>query len=408
MPQTVPSLERRTFPAGAPIFREGEPGRSAYIVEHGRVEIVSLRDGKSVRLAVLGEREIFGEMALVDDQLRSASAVALEETRVVVVSRDRVRQEMSRADPLLQLLLRAALDRVRTTSQRVIDLQQDVDSTQQIPIQGEPTAEYRAVRDRAFERLALEDDLRRACQTDELELWYQPIVGLVDRGTVGFEALIRWRHPERGVLRPDTFIPIAEATGLIRPLGQRVIELACSALARLDEHLPGVSAYVTMNLAAQQLADPNLARTISDCLEATGAPPDRLVVEITESELMESPEVAKGHLTRLRDLGLRVFLDDFGTGYSSLSYLHRFPVTGLKLDRSFTQSILGDDPVSEKIVRTVAFLARQLDLGAVAEGIEEERQAEALTEMGFRYGQGYLFSEPRPGMGAEGEAVVGG
>lgn len=402
-------LERRTFAPGASVFREGEPGDCAYVIERGRVEITALRGGRPMRLAVLGERELFGEMALVDDRVRSATATAVEETEVVVVPRERIREETRRADPLLHLLLRVTLDRLRATSSRVHPepspaepAEAGREATETGPREAsaaEPDrpddAEYEAMRERALGRLRLEQELRRAPEAEELELWYQPIVALADRSVAGFEALLRWRHPARGLLAPGDFVPAAEETGAIVPIGGWVLERACAELSGMARDGSGEPAYLTVNLSARQLAEPRLVERLAETLEATGAPAERLVLEITESALMDDPEAARGILTRIRDLGVRLFLDDFGTGYSSLSYLHRFPLAGVKLDRSFVASMLSD-PVSSKIVRAVAGLARQLELGAVAEGIEEEAQAAALAELGFEHGQGYLFARPRP------------
>lgn len=405
----TPTLERAVFPPATSVFREGEPGDCAYVIERGRVEITALRSGRPVRLAVLGERDLFGEMALVDDRVRSATATAVEETEVVVIPRDRIREEMRRADPLLHLLLRISLDRLRETSSRLgpgpsfaglggAAREPAGSGPGEVPA-GEPArsgdAEYEAMRERALGRLKLEQELRRAPEAEELELWYQPIVALADRSVAGFEALLRWRHPARGLLAPGDFVPAAEETGAIVPIGGWVLERACAALSALARDGSGASGYLTVNLSARQLAEPRLVERLAETLEATGAPAERLVLEITESALMEDPEAARGTLTRIRDLGVRLFLDDFGTGYSSLSYLHRFPLAGVKLDRSFVASMLSD-PVSSKIVRAVAGLARQLELGAVAEGIEEEAQAAALAELGFEHGQGYLFARPGP------------
>ncbi len=403
---SMPSpFEHHVFPPGTPIFREGEPGDRAYVIERGRVEISSLRAGRPVRLAVLGESDLFGEMALVDGEVRSATATAVEETEVVVLTPERVQSELHRADPLLHMLLRVTLDRLRSTNRRV-----------QTPRAGAAPAagrgggkeaageaadgagrEFRAlqeVRDQAIRRIKLEQELGKALGDGSLALHYQPIVSLDDRSIAGFEALLRWRHPDRGLLPPSTFIPLAEETGLIVPIGLWVLEEACAAIAAIE----GPGTYVTVNLSPRQLADPRLAERLPEILAAAGAPPERLVLEITESALMEDPEAARDTLERVSELGVRLFLDDFGTGYSSLSYLHRFPIDGVKLDRSFVAAML-TDPSSLKIVRTVSVLAGELDLATVAEGIEQEEQAAALAEIGFQNGQGFLFAHPGERMG---------
>jgi EAL domain-containing protein (putative c-di-GMP-specific phosphodiesterase class I) len=400
-------FEHHVFPPGTPIFREGEPGDCAYVIERGRVEISSLRNGRPVRLAVLDESDLFGEMALVDGEVRSATATAVEETEVVVLTPERVQKELQRADPLLHLLLRVTLNRLRSTNRRVGPLRPGPRSSE---ASGDPSGngsgprsepgceerrEYRAhqeLRDQAIRRIKLEQELGKALGDGSLALRYQPIVSLEDRAIVGFEALLRWQHPERGLLPPSVFVPLAEETGLIAPIGLWVLEEACSAIAAVDG-----SPYVTVNLSPRQLGDTQLVERLPEILRTTGASPGQLVLEITEGALMENPDAARETLDSLSDLGLRLFLDDFGTGYSSLSYLNRFPIAGVKLDRSFVAAML-TDPSSLKIVRSVSVLAGELDLRTVAEGIEEEAQAEALSDLGFENGQGFLFAEPLEAM----------
>lgn len=389
-------MEHIVFPAGTPVFREGEPGDCAYVIERGRVEITSLRSGRPVRLAVLGERELFGEMALVDDQMRSATATAVEETEVVLISRERVKAELQRSGPLLHLLLRVSLERLRSTNRRILPQRLGPESAE-LPEPDILDAEYEATWDRAIRRLKLEQELRRALGKGELELRYQPIVGLGDRSVAGFEALLRWRHPELGVLPPAGFVPVAEETGLIAPMGLWVLEEACSALGGLSWNGESPAPYVTVNLSPRQLVDGRWLDRLPEVLSSHGVEPKRLVLEITESALMEDPESARETLVRVCDQGVRLFLDDFGTGYSSLSYLNRFPIAGVKLDRSFVSS-LSSDPASLKIARAVAGLARQLELATVAEGIEEETQAAVLAGLGFENGQGYLFGRPQERM----------
>ncbi len=401
----VPPVERLTFQPGMPLFREGEPGDRAYVIERGQVEITALWQGEPVRLAVLGERDLVGEMALVDDQVRSATATALEETEVVVVTRDRVRRELEGANPLLEVLLRGTLERLRTTSGMV--LAQPGEAHEAAAGARRPGQDrdqrYDALRHSALRRLKTEQQLREAPDRGELSLRYQPIVSLTDGSTVGFEALVRWRHPEHGLLSPDEFIPIAEESELIHSLGLWVMETACRTLAESatggdgtgSNGSPGSAGapYVAVNVSAHQLTDGMLLDRLPAILEDTGLDPRRLVVEITESVLMENPETARAELERIRDLGARVFLDDFGTGYSSLSYLHRFPISALKLDRSFVTTML-DDRGSRQIVHAVGSLAAQLGLATVAEGIEEEAQVAALRDAGFEWGQGFGLAEP--------------
>jgi diguanylate cyclase (GGDEF)-like protein/PAS domain S-box-containing protein len=241
-------------------------------------------------------------------------------------------------------------------------------------------------------RLQTEAQLRRALDGDELEVHYQPIVDLCDGSVAAVEALVRWRHPERGLLAPDAFIPVAEESGLIVPLGRRVLELACRQAAAWDAlrgERPPLAVHV--NLSPRQLHDRALVETVEATLRATGARPSGLVLEITESTLIDRGPTPLALLERLRDLGVQLVLDDFGTGYSSLSYLAQLPIGGLKVDRSFVAGLdAGQAPIVDAIVR----LARAFDLSVVAEGVEDERQLAALRRLGCELAQGYLFARP--------------
>jgi len=257
-----------------------------------------------------------------------------------------------------------------------------------------------AMRDRAVALLHLENDLRRAVY--ELEngisqpffLLYQPIISLATGTLGGFEALVRWQHPERGLISPTEFIPVAEESGLIVPLGKWILQEACRQLHHWQCQNPNFSSLTcSVNLSGKQFLQPDLLETIDSILAATGLNPDNLKLEITESILMENTEAAIATLSQLRQRHIRLGLDDFGTGYSSLSYLHQFPCDTLKIDRSFVKS-LGSDPTHQKIVRAIVTLAHALDMDVTAEGIETTSQLEQLSALGCELAQGYFFSPP--------------
>jgi len=248
----------------------------------------------------------------------------------------------------------------------------------------------------AVNRLELQADLRQALEQDQFHLVYQPIVSLADGHVTGVEALLRWHHPSRGVVSPTEFIPLAEETGLIVPIGQWVLEEACrQARAWQVDYGPGPTPMMSVNLSARQFQRPELLDNIDLVLRDTGLDPRCLTVEITESVLMRDAETTVTTLQVLRDLGVRVAIDDFGTGYSSLSYLKRFPIDTLKIDRSFVDG-LGQDPQDTAIVRSIVALAKTLSLRVTAEGIETASQYAYLQEMGCDLGQGYLFAHPLP------------
>jgi diguanylate cyclase (GGDEF)-like protein/PAS domain S-box-containing protein len=241
-----------------------------------------------------------------------------------------------------------------------------------------------------LQRRALEDDLRGAVARRELEVYLQPIVEIANGAICGFEALLRWRHPERGLMSPADFISIAEDTGLIVPIGEWTLFEACArTAARLGEFT------VSVNLSSVQFRNRRIVKTVQSALNASGLPASRLVLEITESVLLMDDELTMSALNELRALGVRVALDDFGTGHSSLSYLQKFCFDTIKIDRSFVGSS-GGDHVNAALVRTIISLGRELGISVIAEGIETEEQRARLEAQGCRLAQGYLFGRPRP------------
>jgi diguanylate cyclase (GGDEF)-like protein/PAS domain S-box-containing protein len=246
----------------------------------------------------------------------------------------------------------------------------------------------------AMNLLQMETDLRRAIERKEFVLNYQPIVAL-ETGTIsGFEALIRWRHPERGFVAPNEFIKIAEETGLIVPIGQWVLEEACRQIREWqDQFLQFPPLQISVNLSTKQFINSNLIDQIRKVLRDSGVDPCSLKLELTESMVMENFDSAIEMLKQLRMLGIELSIDDFGTGYSSLSYLHRFPISTLKIDRSFV-SCMNDLNENAEIVRTIIMLARSLKMNVVAEGVENMDQLSQLAMLECEYGQGYFFSKP--------------
>ncbi|HEU4767239.1 MAG TPA: EAL domain-containing protein, partial [Pyrinomonadaceae bacterium] len=246
---------------------------------------------------------------------------------------------------------------------------------------------------RAVSRLQLESDLRQAVEKNEFCVYYQPIVSLQTGRLAGFEALVRWNHPRRGLVSPADFIPVAEETGLIVPIGQWVLNEACAQIRQWQIESPSHrSLSLSVNLSARQVAQPDLLERIKEALATSKLNPHCLKLEITESVVMENAEAAALMFKQLRSLGVQLSIDDFGTGYSSLSYLHRFPLNYLKIDRSFVMRLTTDN--DNAIVRTISTLARNLGMEVIAEGIETEEQYQQLKMLGCEFGQGYLFSRP--------------
>ncbi len=238
--------------------------------------------------------------------------------------------------------------------------------------------------------LEVETDLHRALERHQLFLRYQPVVELTTGRLIGAEALVRWQHPQRGLLTPDQFLPAAEASGLVVAIGREMLDLAAGALAAVPvEALPSIN----VNVSPRELAQQDLVDRIREVLSANDVDPRRMCIEITENAVLDELDTAIETLDAIRDLGVRLAIDDFGIGYSSLSYLRRLPVDTVKIDRSFTTE-LNTDSNDVTIVAGIIGLARGLGLQVVAEGVETERQAEILVELGCAQGQGFLYSPP--------------
>jgi diguanylate cyclase (GGDEF)-like protein len=254
-----------------------------------------------------------------------------------------------------------------------------------------------AMQTRAQERLELETELRQALERGEFVLYYQPEVSLHNGSMVGFEALLRWQHPERGLLKPSAFVPLAEETDLITPIGRWVLEEACQQAKRWEEEHPLASPMtMEVNLSSKQLRRQGLGRTVEEALTRAGVEAHTLALDITETVLIKASEDDPHVLEALKKMGIRLYLDDFGTGYSSLSYLRRFPVDRVKVDKTFVKG-LGEKATDTALVRMIIDLCHTLGVKVVAEGVETSEQAALLRDMGCDFGQGYYFAGPLPG-----------
>jgi EAL domain-containing protein (putative c-di-GMP-specific phosphodiesterase class I) len=388
-------LFRKSYVSGEVICREGEVGDCAYVIDSGEVEISALREGKEVVIARLSENDLFGEIALIDGKVRSATATAVAPTTLIVIQRAQVEQKISASDPMIGLFLKVLLRRLRKTTKLV---ESQIDKTVDESYRTGPSDSLLAVRDRAIMLLREEQELAQALTRGELEVHYQPIVDTFSGVTAGFEALIRWNHPTRGMVSPAEFIALAEQTGRIVPIGLWVLREACATLARMQRHSQGRPPeqrplFMGVNLSARQVGEEGLVEQIREAVKSTGIEPQSLKIEVTETALMDDPNQAIAFLNQLKEIGIELAIDDFGTGYSSLSYLNRFPVDVLKIDRSFVSTMLTDQ-TSGKIVRTVAALAKELGMRVVAEGVEKPAELVAISELGCEMIQGYLLSRP--------------
>ena len=386
MSSSETKIYKTQFVAGVPLFKEGSPGEEAYLIDKGRVAVSVLRDGKTIRLATLGAGEVVGEMALLDEGLRTATATAVTDTEVTVLTKPLVEKLLAESDPALRLLLQMILERFRHAQGKATENA------------AAPNARLQSAREQALGELALVRELSEAIDQNEFNLVYQPIFRLEDGTAAGFETLIRWNHPTDGVVSPLRFIAAAEHTGLIVPIGSWILRHAFESHRKFQEVGRANGGedkplFISINLSTRQLEDKNLVNAIAELVEATGVDPTSIKLEITESFLMADPDSARSILHELKGLGFSIAIDDFGTGYSSLSSLHSFPIHTLKIDQSFVAT-MNDNPLVKKIVTAIVWLARELEMDIVAEGIEEQRDVAALLELGCNYGQGFLVSKP--------------
>ncbi|MGO8799052.1 MAG: EAL domain-containing protein [Roseiarcus sp.] len=387
------SLDRIALPAGTLLFGEGDAGSCAYLINRGRLEIFLAGKSQDVVLAIRGRGEIVGEMAIIDNRPRSASARVIEDCELLVITAEQIAHRIAGTDPILRMCLGVVLARYRETLAVL-----DHTAAPQRPVEATAAScdEFKA----AIRTLSLESELRRALQRDEFELFFQPIVRLPTRRLAGFEALLRWRHPTRGLVPPGEFIPIAEASGLI-------VEITAWSLAQVGRVFPSILAaasqnveavdppFMSVNISSHDLARPRFVDMVAATLENAGLAPGSIMLEITEGVVMREPLKAIAALRACRKLGLNIAIDDFGTRYSSLSYLSALPITTIKIDRSFVRSMT-QEPTSRKIIQMILRLAEELERPVVAEGIEYAHEERLLADFGCAFAQGYLFGRAAP------------
>lgn len=387
---------KKTFDTNEIIFRQGEPGYYACIIESGCVEVCVEREKLPPLISCLDEGALFGEMALIDDHQRSATVRTTMPTEVIVITREQFHNRLVDTHPMVRLFLRVLLNRFREFDQRFLDNPDNlIIGTAKLP----ESSDYRSDHSIAVDQLRKETDLLNAIRNEEFRVYYQPIYHLPSSSIAGYEALVRWQHPQRGLVSPFEFIELAEKTGLIVPMGLWVLEQACEDLKVFDLYFhheyTRPPLYMSVNLSARQLRDDKIVEHLQTVLLKTGINPKRIKLEITESLLMQDPELAMTVLAQLKSLGFSLAIDDFGTGYSSLSYLHKFPFDTLKIDRSFISQLLVDEQ-SNIITQGIATLAHNLGLSITAEGVEEQGQLDCLREYMCDFVQGFLMSRPIP------------
>lgn len=366
--------------AGERLFQEGDEPGTAFLIESGAIEVKTRHRDREVILSLLGPGDLVGEMAVIDDAPRTATATAISACVLFPIDRQQIADRLAGTDPIVRSLLEGQLKRYRGALAALQGKQQAPDTASPSETLG-------------ISKMRLEAQLREALAGRQLELSYQPLLDVVRAEVAGFEALVRWNHPERGWISPAEFVALAEETSLIVPVGEYVIDTACSAIARLLASGAYLAPFVAVNVSSRQLAHPGLVERIVARVDAANLPRGSLKLEITESQVLDHDLVA--NLIELcHQRGIKVALDDFGTGYSHLGTLYRLPFDTIKVDQAFSRSML-HEPRAMAVVETIVQLGRALSADIVVEGIETEQQLQALRRLGCQYAQGYLIGWPQ-------------
>lgn len=389
------AFDRVVFDGQELVFQWGELGDSAYVIEEGCVEVLTGSGSEQRRVAILTDGAMFGEVALLDRQPRTATVRTLVPTRLIRIDRSHVEELLLRADPVIQYLMQLLLARFRSTHDAA-GLQKRQTISGNLP--NASTVETVDLHKAAVRTLSLAQDLSDAIDRHQLELFYQPLLAFDQLQLVGYEALIRWRHPTLGLVSPVEFIPLAEKTGLIHRIGHWVLQRAVSDWAALRpfcvddaNHTP----FMSINLSAPELAGGDVVAAIQACLLAHNMDARELRIELTETIIIQNMEAVAASLQKLRALGIGIALDDFGTGYAGLDYLQSLPFTCLKIDKTFVQQI-NQSERSLHIIKAALELARSIGMSSIAEGIESAEIGAQLKSLGCSHAQGFFFGKPMP------------
>lgn len=366
---------------GEVLFREGDPPSTAFLIESGALAISTFQNGEHLLLSTLDAGALVGEMAVIDEAPRTATATAMADCVLLPIDRAQIAERLAGTDPIIRSLLEGQLKRYRgalAAMQGKAVQEEEPDSQAEIIGIG---------------KIRLESQLREALTNRSLDVRYQPLFHVPSNKIAGYEALVRWNHPERGQISPLEFIALAEETSLIIPVGEYVFDEACSAVSRFIEAGANPSPFIAVNVSARQLAHPGLIERIVARVDQAGVPRGSLKVEITESQALNY-ELVNKVIALCHDHGIKVALDDFGTGYSHLTHLHKLPFDTMKVDQAFTRAMLVDTR-SMAIVEAIVRMGKAIDADIVVEGIETEEMLEALRRLECDYAQGYLIGKPQ-------------
>ena len=384
--------QQRIFKSGEVVMAQGEPGHSAFIIESGTVEIfLENGAGEKQHIGTRGPGAMIGEMAIIDNAPRTATVRAIDECSLLEISKDDFALRLESADPVLHMAMQVILARYR-------------DMLQRSQIVGDPPAldtaealeqESAKITD-AVETVKITNDFEKGLKEGEVYLHYQPIIDLQKKRVAGFEALMRWEHPEKGFISPGVFIPVIEDSGLIVKASAWALRESLMALARIQSRTPvSYPLFMGVNFSSRDFASEDFVDSVYETISQSDVEASQVHLEITERLLMGQPDNAKETLNMCRKAGMSIAIDDFGTGYSSLSYLHHFPIDTLKIDRSFIMDMTKNKS-SLELVRSIIGLGQNLEMKIIAEGIERPEEAKILTDLGCDMAQGFYFAKPMP------------
>ena len=368
--------------AGGILFREGDTPTTAFLIESGEIQISTVQHGERIVLSHLSTGDLLGEMAVIDDAARTATAMALSDCVLFPIDREQITERLLATDPIIRSLLEGQLKRYRGALAALQGKKPDLAASRDTPSE-----------QAGIGKIRLETHLREALANDGLDVRYQPLLHVASGKIAGYEALVRWNHPERGPISPVEFVALAEETSLIVPVGEYVFDTACVAVQRLIEAGADPKPFIAVNVSARQLAEPELIERVVARVDAAGLPRGSLKVEITESQALDYENVARV-IALCHAHGIKVALDDFGTGYSHLSHMHNLAFDTIKIDQAFSHTMLSN-PRSMAIIEAIVHMGRALDTEIVVEGIETQAMLDALRVLGVDYAQGYFVGWPQ-------------
>ena len=387
-------LYTQAFSTDTHIFSEGEKGTVAYAIESGLVEISTVNNNKHDSLGILTPGQIFGEMALIDDEPRTATAIAIKDTVLTVISREQLMERLKNTEPMLRMLIRVIISRYRTSIRHT--RKAGMISQLNAPLPDDTMSEE--TQTLAIGKFRQESELRTALQNKELLVHYQPLLNMQTGKWAGFEALTRWNHPTKGPIPPIEFISLAEETRLIIPIGMYVLRQSIEDMVTLqavrNKVLPDEPPlFIAVNVSSKQIAETDFIDNIVRIVEESGFPPANLKLEITES-LIADYQLVVDWASRCRALGFSIAIDDFGTGYSSMERLLELEVDTLKIDQTFIKKMHQSLKAKQLVIGMVR-LSKALGFSTVAEGLETEKDLNTLRGMSIEYGQGFHIAKPQ-------------